>query len=103
VNAALTRYRVMAYVTGVSLIILVFVMIPLHYVGDQPRPSEIFSPFHGLMFMLYVVTVFDLFIRAKWNLGRMVWVMIAGCIPFVSFVVERGITKQARDQLGASA
>ncbi|MEI7646925.1 MAG: DUF3817 domain-containing protein [Actinomycetes bacterium] len=100
-DAALKRYRVMAYITGVSLIILVFVMIPLHYIGDNARPSELFSPFHGLMFMLYVITVFDLFMRMKWSLAKMAWVMLAGCIPFVSFVVERQITAKAREALAA--
>lgn len=100
-DAALKRYRVMAYITGVSLIILVLVMMPLRYIGGNAQPSELFSPFHGAMYMLYVVTVFDLFMRMKWELVKMVWVMLAGCIPFVSFVVERQITAKAREALAA--
>ena len=100
-DAALKRYRVMAYITGVSLIILVLVMMPLRYIGGNAQPSELFSPFHGAMYMLYVVTVFDLFMRMKWELVKMVWVMLAGCIPFVSFVVERRITAKAREALTA--
>ena len=76
---ALKRYRVMAYITGISLIILVLVMMPLRYIGGNAQPSELFSPFHGAMYMLYV--------------------MLAGCIPFVSFVVERRITAKAREAL----
>lgn len=100
-DAALKRYRVMAYITGVSLIILVLVMMPLRYIGGNAQPSELFSPFHGAMYMLYVVTVFDLFMRMKWELVKMVWVMLAGCIPFVSFFVERRITAKAREALAA--
>ncbi|MCX6418905.1 MAG: DUF3817 domain-containing protein [Actinobacteria bacterium] len=96
---ALKRYRVMAYITGISLIILVLVMMPLRYIGGNAQPSELFSPFHGAMYMLYVLTVFDLFMRMKWELIKMVWVMLAGCIPFVSFVVERRITAKAREAL----
>jgi integral membrane protein len=53
------------------------------------------------MYMLYVVTVFDLFMRMKWELVKMVWAMLAGCIPFVSFVVERRITAKVREALAA--
>jgi integral membrane protein len=35
----------------------------------------------------------------KWELVKMVWVMLAGCIPFVSFVVERRVTAKARAAL----
>jgi integral membrane protein len=102
-RAALTRYRVMAYVTGVSLIILVFVMIPLRYIGGHPTPSMVFSPFHGLMFMLYVVTVFDLFTRMKWSLFRMLLVMLAGCVPFVSFVAEHRVHLRAEEEFARRA
>ena len=90
-KSALTRYRVMAYITGISLIVLVLVMMPIRYIGGNATPSEYFSPFHGLMFMLYVITVFDLYTRAKWSLVRMVGVMLAGCVPFVSFYVEHRV------------
>lgn len=96
ITGSLTRYRVMAIVTSVSLLLLVFVMMPIRYIGDNPRPSELFSPFHGLMFMLYVITVLDLFTRARWGYRAMVLVMLAGCVPFVSFIAERRTTAKAR-------
>ena len=68
-TAALMRYRVMAVITGISLLLLVFVMMPIRYIGGNPRPSELFSPFHGLMYMLYVITVLDLFSRAALGLS----------------------------------
>jgi integral membrane protein len=49
--------------------------------------------------MVYLVLTFDLSRRAKWPLGRMLLVMLAGTIPFLSFWVERKVTK---DWIGAS-
>jgi len=95
-TAALKRYRVMAYITGMSLLVLIFVIMPLRYIGGEEKPSEYFSPFHGLMYMLYVITVFDLFTRAKWSLVRMVLVMLAGCVPFISFVAEHRVNVKAK-------
>ena len=35
-SGALLRYRVMAYVVGIGLIVLVFVGIPLQYAATRP-------------------------------------------------------------------
>lgn len=102
-KAALTRYRVMAYITGFSLLVLVFVIMPIRYIGGEPKPSEFFSPFHGLMFMLYVITVFDLFTRMKWSLGRMVLIMLAGCVPFISFVAEHRVNQRGTAEIDRRA
>lgn len=102
-NSALTRFRVMAWITGISLLILVFVMMPLRYLGDNAHPSELFSPFHGAMYFLYVLAAFDLVSRMRWGMGRLALIMIAGCIPFVSFYAEHRVTLLARAQIEAKA
>jgi len=92
----------MAWITGISLLILVFVMMPLRYLGDQERPSEYFSPFHGLMYFLYVMAAFDLVSRMRWGIGRLALIMLAGCIPFVSFIAEHRVTKDVEARLAQS-
>jgi len=102
VGAALTRYRVVAYIVGVVLISLVVVGMPLKYIWDNPVVVETIGPAHGFLYMVYLVTAFDLGRRAHWPLGRMVLVMLAGTVPFVSFYAERKVTRElrqsARDQ-----
>ena len=93
-RGALTRYRVMAYVVGVWLIVLVLVAVPLKYLADQPRLVEIVGPVHGFLYMAYLVTVLDLAFRARWPAVRTVLVMLAGTVPFVSFVAERKVRRE---------
>ena len=95
-GAALTRYRVIAYVVGVVLITLVIVGMPLKYVWDQPGVVETVGPAHGFLYMLYLLAAFDLGRRAAWPLGRMLLVMLAGTVPFVSFYAERVVTRWAQ-------
>jgi integral membrane protein len=90
----------MAIITGISLLILVFVIIPIRYIGGNETPSTYFSPFHGLMYFLYVLTAFDLVSRMRWGLGRLIKIMLAGCIPFLSFVAERRATREVEERLG---
>jgi integral membrane protein len=91
-NAALTRYRVMAYVVGVLLLVLVFVAMPLKYFADQPTLVAIVGPLHGFLYMVYLVTAFDLSVRAKWPFVRTLLILLAGTVPVMSFVAERKVT-----------
>lgn len=88
-KAALLRYRILAWTTGTMLIVLTFVAMPLKYLFDRPRLVEVIGPIHGALYALYVLIAFDLAIRAKWGLGRTVWLLLAGTIPFASFVTDR--------------
>lgn len=94
-RGALTRYRVMAYVVGVWLILLVLVAMPLKYFADSPTMVEIVGPVHGFLYMIYLVTAVDLAFRARWSPVKTVLVMLAGTVPFVSFVAERRVTADA--------
>jgi integral membrane protein len=100
VRSALTRYRVMAYVVGVGLLVLVLVAMPLKYLADEPVLVETVGPVHGFLYMVYLVTVLDLALRCRWSAKRAVLVMLAGTIPFLSFVAERRVTQLVRTQAG---
>lgn len=96
-SGALSRYRVIAYIVGVVLILLVVVGMPLKYFGGNPVVVETVGPAHGFLYMLYLAAAFDLGRRANWPLGRMALVMLAGTVPFLSFYAERAVTRWVRD------
>jgi integral membrane protein len=92
VQGALTRYRIIAWIVGVVLIVLVLVGMPLKYLGDNDTVVATVGPLHGFLFMVYVVAAFDLGRRMHWPLPKMVVYMLAGTIPFLSFYAERKVT-----------
>lgn len=91
-KGALLRFRVMAYVTGVLLILLVCIGVPLKYLAGEPIVVELVGQAHGIMYMVYLVVAYALAHRCGWRLKRTVAVLLAGTIPFVSFVAERKVT-----------
>lgn len=93
-RSALTRYRVIAYVVGVMLLLLVFVAMPLKYFADDPSAMDVIGPLHGFLFVFYLLLTLDLARRARFGLVKTVLVGLAGTIPFLSFVAERKITHQ---------
>src|SRR6516164_9749779 len=92
-HAAVLRYRVMAYITGVVLIILCFVGIPLQIAG-YPAVANDVGVVHGILYIIYLV--------CAWQLARMLrlaakptWIMLlAGTVPVMTFIVERWVTRK---------
>lgn len=100
VVAAMRRYRVGAYVVGVGLLVLVLVAMPLKYFADQPLLVAIVGPIHGFLYMGYLALTADLGVKARWPVGKLLLVALAGTIPFVSFVAERKVTAPLRAAAG---
>ncbi len=92
VAGALLRFRVIAYVVGVGLVILVLVGVPLKYGADVSAVVAVVGPLHGVLYVLYLLATADLARRIRLNPVTMVLVMLAGTIPFLSFVAERKMT-----------
>src|SRR3954469_15358834 len=79
----LVRFRTAAYVTGVGLLGLCFVMV-LRYGFDDPTRSAAYSPIHGVLYIIYLVRTINLTIKARWSIKGTVLVLLSGCVPFVS-------------------
>ncbi len=97
-EGALLRYRVMANVVGVLLLVLVFVAVPLQYGAGHPGPAGVIGVVHGTAYIVYLVSAYDLGRRARWRLRRLVAPVFAGFVPFLAFVVERRTTRRIREE-----
>ena len=98
-RGALLRYRVMAYTVGVGLILLVFVGMPLQYLAGNAAVVGVIGPLHGFLYIVYLVAAADLFRRIRWPFSQLIWVILAGLVPFVAFIVERRVTQRVEAQL----
>src|SRR5664280_3647993 len=85
----------MAYVVGVMLLLLVAAMV-VKYVGGHPFLVRVVAPIHGFLYIAYLVVALDLASKARWSLGRTVLVLLAGTVPFCSFVMERRVEQDVR-------
>jgi integral membrane protein len=97
-TGAFKRFRFMAWVVGVFLLVLVFIAMPLKYFWDQPALVAVVGPIHGFLYMVYLVVAFDLAVRAKWPFVRTLLVLLAGTIPVMSFVAERKVSTWFRER-----
>jgi integral membrane protein len=90
------RYRVMAWVTGVMLLGLCFSIYLQLGPAQNSGPVAVFGTIHGYLYLVYLIVATDLAWRARWSLLRTVLVLLAGTIPFASFVAEHYVTRDLR-------
>lgn len=83
-------YRLLAYLTGVFLLLLTAAVVVRLITGDE-RYSAVVAPIHGWLYFVYFVVAFALSYRERWALPRTLFVMAAGTIPLLSFVAERRV------------
>lgn len=97
-SGAYRRFQIAAWVTGTVLATMTVVGLPWKYLFGHGETTwyALGWQLHGFLFMVYIVTVLDLAIRARWSPGRTVLVALAGTVPFLSFVFERRVTHELR-------
>jgi integral membrane protein len=101
VIGALIRYRVMAYIVGTGLLLLVFVAVPLQYGAGIDLVARIVGTIHGYLYIVYLIAAADLARRARWRLLRIVAVVAAGFLPFLAFIVEHRVYEQMKAEWAA--
>ncbi len=107
-KSALIRYRVMAYLTGVFLLLLTahvlvqFVQAEtsdLSFsqakgIGAWLPGADVWIPVtHGYLYLIYVLVTADLWFRTRIPLPQTALVVIAGTVPGMSFVAERWVRR----------
>jgi len=104
-RGALARYRVLAIITGVMLLVLCVEMIVKYVVGEFVDVEPVIRwvewiPFaHGWIYVVYLVTVLDLWTKMRWGWGRLATMVFAGVVPVMSFVLEKKVHAEAEAKL----
>lgn len=94
IAGALLRYRVMAWVTGLWLLLLTGEMIA-KYGFDVHTPGWI-ATVHGWAYFIYLLVTADLAVKVRWPIPRTVGTLLAGTIPLLSFFVEHVNAKKVK-------
>ncbi|WP_426247223.1 DUF3817 domain-containing protein [Nocardioides sp. LHG3406-4] len=100
-----TTYRVLALVVGLLLVALAAGMVlkyglseggSLQTFGDSL--TSVVAVIHGWVYIVYVVVAFLLSRRARWSLGFLVVMLLAGLIPLLIFWVEHRVASRLRTE-----
>lgn len=127
IRGALAFFKFAAWVTGIMLLLLVIEMVAKYgfgnelYVGGttatgaentlsfQPEDS-VLDGFnlsiavliaHGWMYVVYLVAAFRLWTLMRWPALKLFVIALGGVVPFLSFIVESRVHREALEELAA--
>ena len=96
-TGALTRFRLLAVLCGVNLLLLVFVFMPAKYIFKALDENGwiLFIPItHGYLYIVYILTVLQIGVQKRMKFVTIIALIAAGTLPFASFIAERRIVKK---------
>lgn len=99
VRKALLFYRVMAWVVGVLLVLLVLVAMPLKYALEIPGPVTYLGISHGWLYPVLLIAAYNVYRHVQWPWQRLIVIALAGTVPFLSFVAEHYATKDVHARI----
>jgi integral membrane protein len=88
-KAYATCYRVMAYITGVLIIVICFAGLPLQFAAGSDWIDKWLGTVHGYLYIIYVIVAFLLATKLRLRPMQMIPLLLAGIVPIMTFVVER--------------
>jgi len=91
---ALRLLRQIGLIEGTSTLLLFFVAMPLKYFAGMPKAVSISGMIHGVLFIVYVLSLIRAALLLKRPFGWSTKVFIAAIIPFGPFVIERGLRRE---------
>ncbi len=84
----LSTFRIIAFLEGLSYILLLFIATPLKYLANDPQYVKMLGMPHGLLFVAYVA--FAIFLRAtyKWDNKAFFIIILCSLLPFGTFYAD---------------
>ena len=92
-STSLGRLRLVGFAEGVSFLLLVGIAMPLKYFAGQPVYVRVVGMTHGVLFLGYVLALFQAHSEYGWPVKRSLLLFVAALLPFGPFVSERKLLR----------
>lgn len=89
------RLRLIAFLEGISLLVLVLVAVPMKYVYGNPALTKFLGPVHGAIFLLFLFITLSVGVEQNWKFKTTTWKVLVACfIPFGTFYIDVKILRK---------
>ncbi|MCB9261958.1 MAG: DUF3817 domain-containing protein [Flavobacteriales bacterium] len=86
-------FRILAYLEGISFILLLFIATPLKHFADEPKYVKMLGMPHGLLFVAYIFMALYLKSEYTWDKTKTKWILLASIIPFAFLLIDKKYLK----------
>src|SRR5690554_5897408 len=94
--STLKRFRIISLVEGISMLVLLFIAMPLKYDFDMPLMVKYVGWIHGILFMLYIVVLIPTSRKLGWTFLKTLMGLVASILPFGPFLFDRKLKNEER-------
>ncbi len=91
-NMHLLRYAALS--EGVSWLLLLFVAMPLKYIGGEPIYVKIVGMTHGVLFLALVGLIASNLMEERLSKKEALRIFVASFIPFGTFITDRSLREE---------
>lgn len=91
------RLRIIAWIEGVSYLVLLGIAMPLKYFADEPGAVRITGMIHGVLFMLFCVALALAWRQRRWSMRRATLVFASSLVPGATFFMDRRLAQWASE------
>lgn len=95
--AIVKRFRIISLTEGTSMLVLVFIAMPLKWIFDLPDMVTYVGWIHGVLFILYILVLFPTSRKLRWPFQNALFGLIASVLPFGPFLFDRKLRKQEKN------
>jgi len=85
----LKKFRLIAFMEGISFLVLLFIAMPIKYIIGEPIVVKYVGMAHGVLSLLFLFLLVVTARELKWNFGFITMAFIASLIPFGTFYLEK--------------
>lgn len=90
------RLRLLALLEGGSLLLLLFIAMPMKYIWGNPSGTRLIGPLHGALFLLFIINTLSVGVEQGWQFRVTTWKVLLACIiPFGTFYIDWKILRKA--------
>ena len=82
-------FRLVAFLEGISYILLLFIAVPIKYLLDDPTYVKLLGMPHGILFVGYIIFAVIGKNKFKWSCLEFFIISAASLVPFGTFYVDK--------------
>lgn len=87
-------FRKVAFVEGLSFLILLGIAMPLKYIWDMPQAVRVIGMIHGILFVLYIWVLLRVWIDRNWKFSRATIAVLASFVPFGTMMFDPSLKRE---------
>ncbi|MBX0334448.1 DUF3817 domain-containing protein [Pontibacter sp. HSC-14F20] len=90
----ISRLRTIGIYEGISYLLLLGIAMPIKYMAGIPEVVKYTGWAHGVLFVLYMMSVLEVTLTHNWSIKKVAAAVIASLLPFGPFILDKKLLKE---------